>query len=47
MVDEGCLDNVDEVYGLHNVPFFDEGDIRVSEGPNWASRTTVRIKVHG
>ena len=33
MIDENCLDGVDEVYGLHNVPNFDEGDIRVCNGP--------------
>ena len=33
MIKEGCLKGVDEVYGLHNVPNFDEGDIRVCKGP--------------
>lgn len=33
MIKEGCLNGVDEVYGLHNVPNFDEGDIRVCNGP--------------
>ena len=28
MCDEGCMDTVDEVYGMHNMPLFDEGDIR-------------------
>ena len=32
MIKEGCLNGVDEVYGLHNVPNFDEGDIRVCNG---------------
>lgn len=36
MVKEGCMKNIDEVYGYHNVPNFDEGDIRVCEGPFFA-----------
>ena len=27
MIKEDCLNEVDEVYGLHNFPEFDEGDI--------------------
>jgi len=47
MIKEGCLDGVDEVYGYHNVPNFDEGDIRVCEGPIFAAPTTVSIKIIG
>ena len=47
MIKEGCLDNISEVYGYHNVPNFDEGDIRVCEGPIFAGRTIVKIKVSG
>jgi hippurate hydrolase len=47
MIEEGCLDNIDEVYGYHNIPNFDEGDIRVCEGPFFAAVTQVRIKVVG
>ena len=47
MVDEHCLNNVDEVYGFHNVPGFDEGDIRVCAGPFFAARTTVEITIKG
>lgn len=25
MIKEGCLEGVDEVYGLHNIPDFPEG----------------------
>jgi metal-dependent amidase/aminoacylase/carboxypeptidase family protein len=39
MIKEGCLDGVDEVYGYHNIPNFDEGDIRVCEGPFFAKVT--------
>ena len=47
MVKEKCLNGVDEVYGLHNVPNFDEGDIRVRKGPCMAARTIVKITVNG
>ncbi len=47
MVKEGCLKDIYEVYGYHNVPNFDEGDIRVCEGPFFSARTTVRIKIFG
>lgn len=47
MVKEGCMDGVDEVYGYHNVPQFDEGDIRVCEGGFFAASTIVNIKIIG
>lgn len=46
MIKEGCLEGVDEVYGWHNIPNFDEGDIRVVEGPIFACSTTVEITVN-
>ena len=47
MVKAGCLDGIDEVYGYHNVPNFDEGDIRVCEGPIFAQVNGVKITVSG
>lgn len=47
MVKEGCMKDVDEVYGFHNIPNFDEGDIRVCPGPFFAAVTIVRIKIFG
>ena len=47
MVQEGCLKNIDEVYGFHNIPNFDEGDVRVVEGPMFAAVSKVSIKVIG
>ena len=47
MIKEGCLEGVDEVYGFHNIPNFDEGDIRVCGGPIMASSTIVKIKILG
>ena len=47
MVEEGCLDGVDEVYGYHNVPNFREGDIRAIPGAVMAASTRVEITVVG
>ena len=47
MIKEGCLEGIDEVYGLHNFPNFDEGDIRVIEGGFFAGIVTVKIKIIG
>ena len=47
MVKEGCMENIEEVYGYHNIPNFDEGDIRVCEGPNWSRVTLVLITIKG
>ncbi len=47
MIEEGCLQGIDEVYGFHNVPNFDEGDIRVCHGPIFACSTTLTIKIIG
>jgi len=47
MIKEGCLDGVDEVYGYHNVPNFEEGDVRVIEGAIMAQVAPVKIKVVG
>ena len=45
--EDNCLDGVDEVYGFHNVPQFNEGEIRVVSGPIMAQVTIVEIKIHG
>ena len=47
MVEEGCMKGIEEVYGYHNMPQFDEGDIRVCEGPFFACVSRVKITVHG
>ena len=47
MVEENCMENIDEVYGYHNIPNFDEGDIRVCEGGFFAASTIVRITIKG
>lgn len=47
MIEEGCLEHVDEVYGFHNIPNFREGDIRVKEGPIMAASTIFECIVSG
>ena len=47
MVKEGCMKNIDEVYGFHNIPNFDEGDIRVCEGGFFVESTLIRITIKG
>lgn len=47
MIKEGCLEGVDEVYGLHNFPNFGAGEIRVCNGPIFGKSTIVKIKVIG
>ena len=47
MIKEGCLEGVDEVYGFHNVPNFEEGDVRVIPGAIMSSSTIIEIRVKG
>lgn len=47
MIKEGCLEGIQEVYGLHNVPNFKAGEIRVKEGPMMASISGVKVTVKG
>lgn len=47
MIEDNCLDKIDEVYGMHNVPNFPEGEIRLKEGPMMAAISGVKIKVKG
>ena len=49
MINDGCLDGVDEVYGFHNIPNFTEGDIRVIAGGGavMAASTHVKITIKG
>ena len=41
------MKDIDEVYGYHNIPNFDEGDIRVCEGAFFAAVTVVKITITG
>lgn len=44
MVEEGCLENVDEVYGHHNWPTHNVGILMVKSGPVMAEYTKITIK---
>ena len=47
MIKGGCLESVEEIYGLHNVPNFPAGMVFVCDGPIMAAVTSVNIKVNG
>lgn len=47
MIQEGCLDGVDEVYGYHNWPPFKLGAMHVCPGPLMAHPTTFEITIEG
>lgn len=47
MIEDGCLEGVDEIYGFHNRPMFKEGIISTKPGAVMASATIVRITVNG
>lgn len=47
MVEQGALDDVDEIYALHNWPGFPFGHIRVREGAVMAQTHTIHIEVEG
>lgn len=47
MIDGGCLDNVDEIYGLHNLTKFKVGEIGVIEGTIMASINLFEINIKG
>jgi len=47
MIKEGCLKGVDEVYGLHNVPNFPQGDVRACSGAIMGAVSIVKIKIIG
>jgi amidohydrolase len=47
MIEEGALDSIDEVYGLHNVPNAPAGMILVKSGPVMASISGVKITIKG
>ncbi len=47
MVAQGALDDVDEIYALHNWPGYPKGDIRVTAGPSMAAVHKFEIDVIG
>lgn len=47
MINEGALDDVDEIYGLHNQPEWPEGSIRLIDGLIMAAICGVKILIKG
>jgi len=47
MIEQGCLDGVDEVYGLHNDPITPVGTIRTRVGPLTAAADRFSLKIEG
>ena len=47
MIQEGCLDNVDEVYGMHNMPHMPFKTLHSIPGPNMAEVTRPKITIIG
>lgn len=47
MIEEGCLDGVEEVYGLHNWPMIPVGQLRVKAGPLMAHVSEFEVVIHG
>ena len=47
MVEEGALDGVSEVYGMHNWPGFPKGELRVRPGPTMAQVDMLHVALLG
>jgi hippurate hydrolase len=47
MIEEGCLDNVNEVYAFHNTPRDALGALTVIPGPMLAETNTIQITIIG
>ena len=46
MIEEGCLDDVDEVYGIHNFPC-PINTVQVKSGPVMGHSSRFHITIHG
>ncbi|MBX3474900.1 MAG: amidohydrolase [Planctomycetes bacterium] len=47
MIAAGCLDGVDEVYGVHNQPLLEVGKVATCVGPMTAAADTIRVRLVG
>lgn len=45
MIEEGCLEGVDEVFGYHNVPFGEQGSITLKSGELMAGSVEVIVDI--
>jgi len=47
MIQQGCLDGVDEVYGFHNWPVGKFGDLWCKEGPVMSQISIIKVTITG
>ena len=47
MIKEGCLEGVDEIYGMHNYPLIPEGEIHFSSGVVMAESNIIKLTIIG
>jgi len=47
MIEKGCLEGVNEIYGFHNWPSGKLGDLWCKEGPVMAKYTELNIRITG
>ena len=47
LIEKGCLEGVDEVYGLHNIPEMEVGTVSTCVGPMTAAADIFEIKLIG
>lgn len=47
MIEEGCLNDVDEVYGFHNWPTHFPGYLMVKPGPVMSEVTVIKLQITG
>ena len=47
MIEKGCLEGVDEVYGMHNAPLLNFGFLGIKEGPVLSECTVIQLSIYG
>ncbi len=47
LIAAGCLEGVDEVYGVHNQPLLEVGKVATCTGPMTAAADTIRMRLTG
>lgn len=47
MIEDGCLEGVDRIFGMHVWPTLDTGNVGILEGPTMAQPDTWRIEITG
>ncbi len=47
LIEAGALDGIDAVFGIHQIPFLDAGQMEIGPGANTASSDRFTLTVHG